>query len=435
MKIVLLLLSSAVLAVLSYSFFRENVTEFYTYIENVEKPFNEKTFIKDFKKEAKNISIYTKNKEDKKALKKLLKKHDDYVTVILYDDRKLYIDGSFGKILDEPVGFTPLYVLKSDFEQYAFNNIFTQSVDFKDGEGIVYVNSMHLLKYVKYYFYVALFVSLLIFFLPTFIFIRRKVKYINILKQEVLNMSQGDLNHEMTIRSNDELAILASEMDRLRIELNQNIENEAKIKEAHHELITSLSHDLRTPLTTLRGYLDILSLHCYKDEQQMDHYLKGCIEKTEQIKDLSNKTFEYSLVYEQDFSIQLERISSQELLDYFQDNLEYLELEGFHLQKEINFHEKELLLDFSMMKRLINNLCSNIMKYAKKEKDVLVEFSLKQDQLKMVFQNEKKQDFQHVESNKIGLKSVQKIVETHHGQLFIQDLPETFVLIITLPYN
>lgn len=432
MKIVLLLLSSAVLAVLSYSFFRENVTEFYTYIENVEKPFNEKTFIKDFKKEAKNISIYTKNKEDKKALKKLLKKHDDYVTVILYDDRKLYIDGSFGKILDEPVGFTPLYVLKSDFEQYAFNNIFTQSVDFKDGEGIVYVNSMHLLKYVKYYFYVALFVSLLIFFLPTFIFIRRKVKYINILKQEVLNMSQGDLNHEMTIRSNDELAILASEIDRLRIELNQNIENEAKIKEAHHELITSLSHDLRTPLTTLRGYLDILSLHCYKDEQQMDHYLKGCIEKTEQIKDLSNKTFEYSLVYEQDFSIQLERISSQELLDYFQDNLEYLELEGFHLQKEINFHEKELLLDFSMMKRLINNLCSNIMKYAKKEKDVLVEFSLKQDQLKMVFQNEKKQDFQHVESNKIGLKSVQRIVEMHHGEIFIQD-QDLYTVIIVLP--
>lgn len=92
-------------------------------------------------------------------------------------------------------------------------------------------------------------------------------------------MSQGDLNHEMTIQSNDDLAILASEMERLRIELNQNIENEAKIKEAHHELITSLSHDLRTPLTTLRGYLDILSLHCYKNEQQLDHYLKGCIEK------------------------------------------------------------------------------------------------------------------------------------------------------------
>ena len=50
MKIVLLLLSSAVLAILSYSFFRVNVTDFYTYIENSEKPFDEKKFMKDFKK-------------------------------------------------------------------------------------------------------------------------------------------------------------------------------------------------------------------------------------------------------------------------------------------------------------------------------------------------------------------------------------------------
>ena len=46
-----------------------------------------------------------------------------------------------------------------------------------------------------------------------------------------------------------------------------------------------------------------------------------------------------------------------------------------------------------------------------------------------------KEQIKKIESNKIGLKSVQKIVETHHGQWFIQDLPETFVLIITLPYN
>ena len=72
------------------------------------------------------------------------------------------------------------------------------------------------------------------------------------------------------------------------------------------------------------------------------------------------------------------------------------------------------------------------MKYAKKEKDVLVEFSLKQDQLKIVFQNEKKQDLQHVESNKIGLKSVQRIVEMHHGEIFIQD-QDLYTVIIVLP--
>ena len=353
MKIVLLLLSSAILAILCYAFFRNNVTDFYTFIETVEKPFNEKTFIKGFKEEAKNISIYSKDKNDKKELKKLLKKHDDYTNIFLYNEKELYIDGSIGKILDEPVGFTPLYILKSDFEQYAFNNFFIETITFKDGEGIVYVSSMHLLKYVKYYFYVALFVSLLIFFLPTFIFIKRKVKYINILKQEVLNMSQGDLSHAMTITSHDELAILAQEMDTLRITLASNYQNEARIKEAHQEMITCLSHDLRTPLTSLRGYLDILCLHCYKDEKQMDHYLNSCIEKTEQIKDLSNKTFEYSLVYNDDLIPSLETISSESFIQYIEEHLEYLELEGFKIEKEITISSVQLQLDLSMMKRMM----------------------------------------------------------------------------------
>lgn len=411
MKIVLLLLSSAILAILCYAFFRNNVTDFYTFIETVEKPFNEKTFIKGFKEEAKNISIYSKDKNDKKELKKLLKKHDDYTDIFLYNEKELYIDGSFGKILDEPVGFTPLYILKSDFEQYAFNNFFIETITFKDGEGIVYVSSMHLLKYVKYYFYVALFVSLLIFFLPTFIFIKRKVKYINILKQEVLNMSQGDLSNAMTIMSHDELAILAQDMDTLRITLASNYQNEARIKEAHQEMITCLSHDLRTPLTALRGYLDILCLHCYKDEKQMDHYLNSCIEKTEQIKDLSNKTFEYSLVYNDDLIPSLETISSESFIQYIEEHLEYLELEGFKIEKEITISSVQLHLDLSMMKRMMDNICSNIQKYARKEQPIYLQISIEKGNLKIVFENEKKEINHEVESNKIGLKSVKKIIE------------------------
>lgn len=335
--------------------------------------------------------------------------------------------------MDEPVGITPLYSLQNDFEQYSFNRLISESVKFKDGEGIVYVSSMHLLKYVKYYFYVALFVSLLIFFLPTFIFIKRKVKYINILKQEVLNMSQGDLSHAMTIMSHDELAILAQEMDTLRITLASNYQNEARIKEAHQEMITCLSHDLRTPLTALRGYLDILCLHCYKDEKQMDHYLNSCIEKTEQIKDLSNKTFEYSLVYNDDLIPSLETISSESFIQYIEEHLEYLELEGFKIEKEITISSVQLQLDLSMMKRMMDNICSNIQKYARKEQPIYLQISIEKGNLKIVFENEKKETNHEVESNKIGLKSVKKIIEIHQGQCFIQDLMDSFILIITFP--
>ena len=426
MKIVLLLLSSAMLAVLCYAAFRENVTEFYDYIDSIEKPFNEDKFFKRFEQEAQEINLYSKNKEDKKALKKLLKKHDIYTNVYIYDDAEdNFLGGDFGKVLDEPVGITPLYSLQNDFEQYSFNRLISESVKFKDGEGIVYVSSMHLLKYVKYYFYVALFVSLLIFFLPTFIFIKRKVKYINILKQEVLNMSQGNLSHAMTIMSHDELAILAQEMDTLRITLASNYQNEARIKEAHQEMITCLSHDLRTPLTALRGYLDILCLHCYKDEKQMDHYLNSCIEKTEQIKYLSNKTFEYSLVYNDDLIPSLETISSESFIQYIEEHLEYLELEGFKIEKEITISSVQLQLDLSMMKRMMDNICSNIQKYARKEQPIYLQISIEKGNLKIVFENEKKETNHEVESNKIGLKSVKKIIEIHQGQCFIQDLMDS----------
>ena len=80
--------------------------------------------------------------------------------------------------------------------------------------------------------------------------------------------------------------------------LQENNEKEKEMQQTHHDLITAMSHDLRTPLTSLRGYLDILALHCFKDQEQMDNYLHRCIDKVEQIKELSNKTFAYSLVFE-----------------------------------------------------------------------------------------------------------------------------------------
>lgn len=213
-------------------------------------------------------------------------------------------------------------------------------------------------------------------------------------------MSQGDLNHPMTIKSHDELSILAREMDVLRTTLDLNYQNEIKIKEAHQELITSLSHDLRTPLTALRGYLDILSLHCYKDKDQMNHYLKGCIEKTEQIKDLSNKTFEYALVFEQDLLPKLEIIQSKKFIQYLQENIEYLELEGFKVEKEMDICEVDLKLDLSMMKRMINNICSNILKYAKKESPVYLEIVIKQGNLKLFLKMKRKKIYNKLKVTK-----------------------------------
>ncbi|MGN1182411.1 MAG: hypothetical protein ACI4SR_05330, partial [Faecalibacillus sp.] len=104
------------------------------------------------------------------------------------------------------------------------------------------------------------------------------------------------------------------------------------------------------------------------------------------------------------------------------------------IEKNIDRKDTSIKVDLSMMKRMINNLFSNIHKYADITKAVIVCVEMKQNQMKMTLSNEKK-ECQYIESHQIGLKSVKRIVELHHGQLFIQDLKESFTIVLTIPYH
>ena len=427
-KIFFILIASCISAVLVYSCFREQIPHYYSFIEDVAGIKDKRNkFFRDFKEKAKDVKL-----TDKKQIKKLIKTNDPYLSVYIYDNvSEYYVAGNYATILTEPVSvITPIYILQNDFETDAYNMVYTKTVQFKDQKAEVELYDMNLLKYIKYYFYIALFCSFMTFLLPTFFFIRHKVKYIEQLEQEILNMSHGDLTHPMTIQGRDELAVLADQMDNLRITLQENNEKEMEMQQTHHDLITAMSHDLRTPLTSLRGYLDILALHCFKDQEQMDKYLHRCIDKVEQIKELSNKTFAYSLVFEQNSHPQLESMSTEALLGYIEENLNYLELEGFIIHKDIKYIKKEVLLDFSMIKRMINNLCSNIHKYSDKHVDMTLTLD---DSFDLLLTNKKKNDLSKVESNKIGLRSVKRIVELHDGTCSIEENEETFSIHISIP--
>ena len=135
-------------------------------------------------------------------------------------------------------------------------------------------------------------------------------------------------------------------------------------------------------------------------------------------------------MFEQNSHPQLEKISTEELLGYIEENLNYLELEGFIIHKDIKYIKKEVLLDFSMIKRMINNLCSNIQKYSDKHVDMTLTLD---DSFDLLLTNKKKSDLSKVESNKIGLKSVKRIVELHEGACSIEDSEKTFSIHISIP--
>lgn len=104
------------------------------------------------------------------------------MSVYIYDNKnEYYVATNYADFLTQPVSvITPLYILQTDFETDAYNAVYTKIVQFKDQKAEVELYDMNLLKYIKYYFYIALFASFLTFLLPTF--------FLFVIKSNILNV-------------------------------------------------------------------------------------------------------------------------------------------------------------------------------------------------------------------------------------------------------
>ena len=98
-KIIIVLVLSGICALFCYGIFRMQVTSYYDFIDNVTNISDKrKDYYNSIKAKAKNMSLY-----DKKAIKQLIRSHDSYMSVYIYDDAGYYIAGSYAKILTQPV--------------------------------------------------------------------------------------------------------------------------------------------------------------------------------------------------------------------------------------------------------------------------------------------------------------------------------------------
>lgn len=433
-KQMLILILSGISAFLVFGTCRNNVTGFNSFLKQSRIiRFSADKKIKEIQKKTEKISI-----DDTEQMKQIVKEHDAYTSIAFYDGDGNYLCGDFGGVIEEPYNFPMRYInslfsLQSDFEQFSYSNYTVTELRFSDGEGIVSLNDMHALKYEGAYFVFSLSLSLLAFILPSLIYTHRKVRYMNQIKDMVLNMAAGDLQSEFPVKSHDELAVLANEMNNLRKTLDDNIQKEKKARENNHELVTTLSHDLRTPLTALRGYLEILRLKKFKDLKQAERYMNSCFEKLDQIQRIADKTFEYATVFDVTDDFRKDQISSSVLEEYFRNQMIFLRMKGFEITESFSNQEPVICINLMMIKRVMNNLCSNVLRYADPEHPVIVRFSLKQHILDLSMQNTVNQVSSSIESNGIGLESVRSVVEKHEGSFFVQKEENLFTVILKIP--
>ena len=283
---------------------------------------------------------------------------------------------------------------------------------------------------------ILLFVSFALFPLFFFLSSRKIIRYILLLSGEIQAMEGGDLDHPITIQGDDELALLATSLDGLRLTLRQQQAEEAQAAAKVKSLITEMSHDLRTPLTTLLLYTEILRHHKYETEAQQDEYLAKIDGKARQIKQLSDNLFEYALVT-RDTVVQLDAPArfSQIFEEPLAEMVEMLQQRGFACALELGSEDVLLTVRAQYIRRILDNIGSNLIKYADPARPIEVRFLRQEGKAGLVFRNHVLPAPPAVESTKVGLTSIETMMDKMHADCKIEQENEQFTMALLFPIS
>lgn len=384
------------------------------------------SYVKKLEKQLQNFDL---TKENKKVINHILKENAlNHAYVELYDQDGIYFTDT------SPLSNNNLLFLYSfdDLDVLEAPLYYDYPIHFKNQSVYLYITSFPMIPFQIPYIILSLLVSFSFYLIILQSFIRKRIQSIQNLQEDVFTLAIGDWNHEITVSDKDEIGRLAQDLNQMRIAFLQTMDNEQQARVANKELISSLSHDLRTPLTTLKGYLEIMNLK--RDNIKFrDQYIQKCLDKVEEITYLSNKMFEYSLVFSTEYNSDLSSIPVQKVMDTLVDHIQYLREMDLHILYEPLQTSLSMDANFAMMQRILNNIFSNIQKYCDPWKDIVIQTTIEEDQFKMSFTNSINHHLDKVESNGIGLKSVKKMIEIHRGTFYQDETNDLFTIILTFP--
>lgn len=261
------------------------------------------------------------------------------------------------------VGYAPLK--NSESIQFRENWIYSTSIIFSDGPADVYLSKdfaapLYILMSVLAMFFAAIF-WIIVFLLG----IRRDIQYILLLQKEVFEMSSIQLNSPFTIQGNNEITDLAFAMEQMRQKILEDTLQQSKMIEERENLTLGLAHDLRTPLTGLYGYLEVIKI-VPDIPLPAKNYVEQAMRKATEIKDMADQLFECFLANNKELcELEAPESPRYHLEDYLSDFCVQLEISGFHADiSGLSWNACHIQVNYDFISRILNNLLSNITKYA-----------------------------------------------------------------------
>lgn len=241
------------------------------------------------------------------------------------------------------------------------------------------------------------------------------------LSRETEVLMGGDLDHSIRAPGGDELSRLGENVERLRLSVVERIEREREAVGANSRLITGISHDLRTPLTKLMGYLEILNSRRYQTEAQRDTFLRLAAEKAEQIKSMTDQLFASAQVEccGETLAAPPERVDGAALLGQILSELcGDLQREGFPAAEPPDFREPfSLYLRTEDVLRVFDNLFTNLCRYADRAAPVTLRVEQSPGAVTVYLENRVAPVPERRDSHGVGLPTARELMERWGGRL------------------
>jgi signal transduction histidine kinase len=214
----------------------------------------------------------------------------------------------------------------------------------------------------------------------------KKIQSFNAIKDGVERIKNGEIHHNIEVAGEGEFAKLASNINSITDGLEKAVDSRLQSERLKTELITNVSHDIRTPLTSIITYVDLLKRE--KDPEKMVEYIEVLDQKSNRLKVLTDDLFDAAKASSGNIPVQLERIDIGSLitqgLGEVSEKIEEMELDfRFNVPKEKTY----IIADGKLLWRSIENVLSNIFKYALKGSRVYVNIEDVGNEVLLTFKN------------------------------------------------
>ncbi|MFY0516655.1 histidine kinase dimerization/phospho-acceptor domain-containing protein [Lysinibacillus sp. UGB7] len=280
-------------------------------------------------------------------------------------------------------------------------------------------------------------------------FAMKKVKSFNRIKEGVEQIKNGDLHHRIEVDGKGEFSQLAANINSITDGLKESVDSEIKSERLKTELITNVSHDIRTPLTSIITYVDLLKIE--NDPELIAEYIDVLDQKSKRLKFLTDDLFEAAKASSGSMPVQLERIDIVSLLTQGIGEMgEKIEASALDFKLAYPTEKVYVQADGKLLWRSVENLFSNIFKYAQPASRVYINVEDLGNEILVTFKNisayelnisvdELMERFKRGDESRtsqgsgLGLSIAESLIHLQHGKFLVQVDGDLFKAMIYLP--